>query len=103
MRDHRMVDGRHGDGRDHRHRRSGLDTTTNEFTGRVAASTDVAGSRGLINADSDHGTAVAMVAAAARNNNGVMGIAYGATIAAFRADTPEAAPAVRAAPLPIPT
>jgi subtilisin family serine protease len=83
---------------------SGLDTTTNEFTGRVsAASTDVAGSRGLANADSDHGTAVAMVAAAARNNNGVMGIAYGATIAAFRADTPAAAPAVRAAPLPIPT
>lgn len=68
---------------------SGLDTTTNEFTGRLSsASADVAGSRGISNADSDHGTAVAMVAAAARNNNGVMGIAYGATIAAFRADTP---------------
>ena len=35
-----------------------------------------------------HGTQVALVAAAARNNIGVVGIAYGATIAAFRADTP---------------
>jgi hypothetical protein len=30
---------------------------------------------------------VALVAAAARNNSGIMGIAYGATIAAFRADS----------------
>ncbi|WP_206237872.1 S8 family peptidase [Novosphingobium terrae] len=67
---------------------SGLDTTNPEFTGRISsASADVAGSRGLINADSDHGTMVALVAAAARNNSGIMGMAYGATVAAFRADT----------------
>jgi subtilisin family serine protease len=67
---------------------SGIDTTNPEFSGRIApASTDVAGQRGLNNADSDHGTAVALVAAAARNNVGIMGIAYNATIAAFRADT----------------
>jgi hypothetical protein len=34
-----------------------------------------------------HGTAVALVAAAARNNVGIMGMAYGANVAAFRADT----------------
>jgi subtilisin family serine protease len=67
---------------------SGLDTTNPEFSGRISSSsTDVAGTRGLINADSDHGTMVALVAAAARNNSGIMGIAYGATVAAFRADT----------------
>ncbi|WP_343613866.1 S8 family peptidase [Novosphingobium sp.] len=67
---------------------SGIDTSNPEFSGRIsAASTDVAGTRGLINSDSDHGTMVALVAAAARNNSGIMGIAYGATIAAFRADS----------------
>ena len=67
---------------------AGLDTSNPEFSGRIAAaSADVVGQRGLVNNDSDHGTAVALVAAAARNNVGIMGIAYGATIAAFRADT----------------
>lgn len=67
---------------------SGIDTSNTEFSGRIAsASADVAGSRGLTNADSDHGTAVALIAAAARNNAGIVGIAYGATVAAFRADT----------------
>ena len=68
---------------------SGLDTTTNEFTGRVSsASTDVAGSRTYSNPDDPHGTIVAQVAAAARNSSGIMGIAYNATVAMFRADTP---------------
>ncbi|HEX8055626.1 MAG TPA: S8 family peptidase [Novosphingobium sp.] len=67
---------------------SGIDTTNPEFAGRIsAASADVAGSRG-IQAEDDHGTLVALVAAAARNNSGVMGIAYQATIMALRADTP---------------
>ncbi len=68
---------------------SGIDTTNPEFSGRIAASsTDVGGTRGLINADDDHGTQVALVAAAARNNSGVMGIAWNATVQMLRADTP---------------
>ena len=67
---------------------SGIDTANPEFAGRISpASRDVAGSRGLINADSSHGTNVALVAAAARDNTGIVGIAFDATIAMFRADT----------------
>lgn len=68
---------------------SGIDTDSPEFAGRiVAASRDVVDpARGLDNADSDHGTQVAMTAAAARDNQGIMGMAYTAGIAMFRADT----------------
>ncbi len=67
---------------------SGIDQTSPEFSGRIsAASNDVAGSRGLTNPDSDHGTNVAMVAAAARDSTGIVGIAFDATIAMFRADS----------------
>ena len=68
---------------------SGIDSDSPEFAGRIsAASADVAGSRGLDNAESDHGTNVAMIAAAARDNTGIVGIAFNSTIAVFRADTP---------------
>jgi hypothetical protein len=68
---------------------SGIDSSSPEFAGRVAAtSADVAGSRGLLNSDSDHGNRVAQTAAAARNNTGIMGIAWAATIQMLRADTP---------------
>lgn len=67
---------------------TGIDSDSPEFVGRLsAASIDVAGSRGLDNPDSDHGTNVAMVAAAARDGIGVIGMAFNATIAMFRADT----------------
>jgi subtilisin family serine protease len=67
---------------------SGIDSANPEFAGRIAsASGDVAGSRSLMGED-DHGTHVALLTAAARNNTGVMGIAYDATILALRADTP---------------
>ncbi len=67
---------------------SGIDTANPEFAGRIStASTDVAGNRGIIGED-DHGTNVALVAAAARNNSGIMGIAFNATIQMLRADTP---------------
>ena len=67
---------------------SGIDTDSPEFTGRIVAySKDVASNRGLDNADDDHGTNVAMVAAAARDNTGIVGIAYNANIAMFRADS----------------
>ena len=49
---------------------SGIDTSNTEFGGRILpGSADVAGDRGLTNANSDHGTLVALVAAAARNNS----------------------------------
>ncbi len=67
---------------------TGIDSSSPEFAGRIsAASADVAGSRG-INPEDDHGTNVAMVAAAARDNTGIVGIAWQATILALRADTP---------------
>lgn len=67
---------------------SGIDTSNPEFAGRISsASTDVAGARGVQGED-DHGTDVALVAAAARNGSGIVGIAYQATILAMRADTP---------------
>lgn len=67
---------------------SGIDTDSPEFAGRIApSSVDVAGNRGLDNPDSDHGTQVALIAAAARDNQGMVGIAYNSTIAMFRADT----------------
>ena len=65
---------------------SGIDTGNPEFTGRIAAaSKDVVGTRGVSGTDG-HGTQVALTAAAARNNSGMMGIAYEATILMARAD-----------------
>lgn len=67
---------------------TGIDTDSPEFAGRIdPASRDVAGN-GTVEATDDHGTNVAMVAAAARDNTGIVGIAHGATIVALRADTP---------------
>lgn len=67
---------------------TGIDTTSPEFTGRISsASADVAGNRPIQDED-DHGNMVALVAAAARNNTGIMGIAWNATIQVLRADTP---------------
>jgi len=67
---------------------SGLDSDSPEFAGRVHPnSRDVAGSRG-VDPEDDHGTNVALVAAAARNNSGVLGIAFDAQVLAIRADTP---------------
>lgn len=67
---------------------TGIDTDSPEFAGRIdPASADVAGN-GTVEAVDGHGTQVAMVAAAARNNTGIMGIAYNATVIALRADMP---------------
>lgn len=68
---------------------SGIDDTSPEFTGRISpASKDMYGQgRPLLGSD-DHGTTVALVAAAARNNSGILGIAYDATILALRSDDP---------------
>ena len=66
---------------------TGIDRNNAEFAGRISpASKDTIESRNTIQAVDDHGTQVALVAAAARNNVGVMGIAYNATIQVLRAD-----------------
>jgi hypothetical protein len=66
---------------------TGIDDDSPEFAGRLSPlSKDIAGSRPLTGVD-DHGTNVAMVAGAARNDTGVVGIAYGATIMALRSDS----------------
>lgn len=70
---------------------TGIDVGSPEFAGRISAASrdmfDATSTRGF-NASDDHGTDVAMVAAAARNDSGIVGIAWGATIMALRSDTP---------------
>ncbi|MFZ1743781.1 MAG: S8 family peptidase, partial [Pontixanthobacter sp.] len=67
---------------------TGIDTDSPEFLGRIHPdSRDVAGNTSVEAVD-DHGTHVALVAAAARDNSGVVGIAYGASVLALRADRP---------------
>lgn len=67
---------------------SGIDSDSPEFAGRIhPASADVAGNRGIDGID-DHGTNVAMVAAAARDDTGILGIAFDAQVLAIRADDP---------------
>lgn len=67
---------------------SGIDTANTEFAGRIASSSrDVVSGRQVANANDDHGTQVALVAAAARNNSGILGIAWNATVQMLRADT----------------
>lgn len=71
-----------------------IDTDTNasisELTGRIAGTHDVnAGSRSATDIDTDgHGTMVASVIAANKNNTGMHGIAYEAQVLGIRADTP---------------
>ncbi|WP_295631112.1 S8 family peptidase [Novosphingobium sp.] len=67
---------------------SGINTTNTEFAGRISsASADVVGNRGIQGED-DHGNFIALMAAAARNDSGILGIAFDATIQVLRADTP---------------
>jgi hypothetical protein len=67
---------------------SGINPALSEFAGRIdPASGDVVANRGVSD-EGGHGTAVAAVAAGARNNSGAMGIAFEATIVSERADDP---------------
>ncbi|MEZ5710183.1 MAG: S8 family peptidase [Blastomonas sp.] len=67
---------------------SGIDTDSPEFAGRIhPQSADLDGARGLED-EGGHGTAVAQVAAAARNGTGVLGIAFDASLLVLRADAP---------------
>ncbi|WP_242125818.1 S8 family serine peptidase [Sphingobium sp. Sx8-8] len=67
---------------------SGIARSNSEFAGRISpASADFAGN-GSIEDQGGHGTAVATVLAAARDNVFVQGMAWGSTILALRTDTP---------------
>jgi hypothetical protein len=66
---------------------TGLNESHPEFTGRIAASSvDIAGDRGFDDLDG-HGTGVAGVIAANKDNFAMHGIAFEAQIMAIRADT----------------
>ena len=65
---------------------TGIDTSLSEFAGRIdSRSQDVAGSRGMGD-PTGHGTAIVGIAAGARNDWGIQGVAYDATIFMARAD-----------------
>ncbi|HMT44076.1 MAG TPA: S8 family peptidase [Chakrabartia sp.] len=64
----------------------GIANSHSEFAGRIhAASADVVSSRGIAD-ESGHGTSVAAVLAAARNDSGAQGVAFGATLLIARTD-----------------
>lgn len=66
---------------------SGIDPTSHEFAGRIhPQSGDVTGASRALGDDDGHGSAVARVLAAAKDDRDVHGIAYNATILALRAD-----------------
>lgn len=66
---------------------SGIASANPEFEGRIlSASRDVTGQNRSITDTSGHGTSVAAVAAAARNDSGPVGIAFSASLAVMRAD-----------------
>lgn len=68
---------------------SGIFQGNSEFAGRISPdSTDIIGSRGSVEGEGTHGSEVAMVAAAANDGAGTVGIAYDATILSIRADAP---------------
>lgn len=67
---------------------SGINPALAEFAGRISpASTDTAASRSMGD-DDGHGTAVAAVIGAARNDSGMLGVAFDATLLIARSDTP---------------
>ena len=67
---------------------SGVDSSSPEFVGRISSmSRDVAGSRSIDDEDG-HGTEIAGILLAAKNNSGIHGVAFGATLLALRADRP---------------
>ena len=66
---------------------TGIDEDSPEFTGRVSPlSRDMLGANRPLTGSDDHGTNVSMIAAAARNNTGILGIAFDSTIMALRSE-----------------
>ena len=75
---------------------SGVDANSSEFAGRISSlSADFAGSRGIPDIGG-HGTAVADVLLGARNDSGIAGVAFEATLLALRTDTPGSCSSVTA-------
>ncbi len=68
---------------------TGIDVDSPEFAGRLHPNSASVSGTGTVQQEDDHGTNVALVAAAARDDTGVVGIAYNATVLAIRADTPD--------------
>ncbi len=67
---------------------SGVAQFNSEFAGRIhPASADLAGSRG-IGDEGGHGTAVSDVLLGAKNDSGIQGVAFAATLLVARTDTP---------------
>jgi Subtilase family len=67
---------------------SGIDQSSAEFAGRISSlSADLAGSRGLQD-QGGHGTAVSGVLLGAKNDTGIQGVAFGATLLVARTDSP---------------
>ena len=67
---------------------SGIDRNSAEFSGKISnLSADLAGARGIQD-QGGHGTAVASVLLAAKNDIGMHGVAFGATLLVARTDTP---------------
>jgi len=84
------VDGSTGAGREIAIIDTGIFSGNAEFAGRISPdSHDIFTSRDDFEGEDDHGTIVAMIAAAANNGSGTVGIAPGATIMAIRADEPD--------------
>lgn len=67
---------------------TGIDSDSPEFAGRISSASRSVAGNGTFEAEDDHGTNVALVAAAALDDTGVVGIAYKADIIALRADEP---------------
>jgi subtilisin family serine protease len=67
---------------------SGIDLNSPEFGSRISpASADVAGARGLQDPDG-HGSYVAAIAAASKNDSGMHGVAFNSTLLIARSDSP---------------
>lgn len=67
---------------------SGIDTGSSEFAGRISnASRDIAGNRGLED-EGGHGTSVAAVIGANRDNSNIVGMAFDSTLLILRTDEP---------------
>lgn len=67
---------------------TGIATANSEFTGRISADSASFTNTGTFEDADGHGTAVATILAGARNNQGILGMAWGATIMALRTDDP---------------
>lgn len=67
---------------------SGIAQGSSEFRGRISPASAAFAGNANIQDEGGHGTAVATILAAGRDGNDVLGMAWGASIMALRADTP---------------